>query len=86
MLDVIPGQIVFSKCGRDKGQAMAVLEVKGEYLFLVDGKSRLLAFPKKKKFKHVQITHTIIDMVPPCGRDLQDADIRKQIKSYLGVS
>lgn len=79
----VRGQIVFSKSGRDKGWAMAVLEVEGQYLFLVDGKRRLLAAPKKKKLKHVQLTRKVINMVPPCGRGLQDADIRKQIEIYL---
>jgi len=78
------GTIVFSKCGHDKGLAMVVLEVNNEYLYLADGKTRTLQKPKKKKAKHVQPTNHIVDLVPSCGRDLQDADIRKQIKHFLG--
>ena len=76
------GQIVFSKRGRDKGRAMVVLLAEGEYTFLVDGQRRLLANPKKKKTKHIQITNIIVDLTPPCGRALQDADIRKFLASF----
>jgi len=71
------GQIVFVLKGRDKGKAMIVLSSEGEYAYLADGKLRTLNKPKKKKQKHIQITHTVVDMTPECGRDLQDADIRK---------
>jgi ribosomal protein L14E/L6E/L27E len=76
------GTIVFSKAGRDKGNAMVVLEAEGEFLHLADGKLRTLNNPKKKKLKHVQPTNTQIAMQPECGRALQDADIRKQLKKY----
>jgi len=77
------GMIVFSKNGRDKGLAMVVLDVQDEYLYLADGKTRTLQKPKKKKAKHVQPTNHIVDLVPSCGRDLQDADIRKGIKNFM---
>jgi hypothetical protein len=79
------GTIVFSKKGRDKGRAMVVLESEGEFLQLADGKIRTLAKPKKKKLKHVQPTNTQIQMQPECGRALQDADIRKQLKQFIAV-
>ena len=77
------GTIVFSKMGRDKGRAMVVLENDGVYLTLADGKLRTLEKPKRKKIKHVQPTKTMIEMQPECGRALQDADIRKQLKAFL---
>lgn len=79
------GTIVFSRKGRDKGRAMVVLKCEGEYLTLADGKLRTLEKPKRKKTKHVQITHTQVEMQPPCGRALQDADIRKYLKKYNEV-
>jgi len=81
-----PGQIVFSKQGRDKGLAMIVVDVDGDYVFLVDGRFRLLAKPKRKKIKHVQITNHVISLAPACGRDLQDADIRKYLQAWNNVS
>jgi ribosomal protein L14E/L6E/L27E len=77
------GTIVFSKKGRDKGRAMVVLKTENEYLYLVDGKLRTLDKPKKKKAKHVQPTNTQVEMQPKCGRALQDADIRKQLRQYV---
>jgi ribosomal protein L14E/L6E/L27E len=74
------GTVVFSKAGRDKGRAMVVLEADGEFLMLADGRLRTIERPKKKKVKHVQPTNFQLDMKPECGRELQDADIRKQLK------
>ena len=77
-----PGQIVFSKRGRDKGRAMIVIAADGEYAYLVDGVLRPLEKPKKKKAKHIQPTNNIVDLAPPCGRALQDADIRKYLAGF----
>jgi len=77
-----PGQIVFSKQGRDKGLAMVVIAVDGEYAYLVDGCLRLLAKPKKKKMKHIQVTNQNVNLALECGRALQDADIRKCLQVW----
>ena len=77
-----PGQIVFSKRGRDKGRAMIVIATDGDYAYLADGVLRPLKKPKKKKAKHIQPTNNIVDLVPPCGRALQDADIRKFLAGF----
>ena len=77
-----PGQIVFSKRGRDKGNVMIVIATDGDYAHLVDGKRRPLEKPKKKKAKHIQITNNIVNLVPSCGRALQDADIRKYLAGF----
>ena len=76
------GQIVFSLRGRDKGKVMIVTAIDGEYVYLVDGKLRPLTKPKKKKAKHIQITNSIVDLTPPHGRVLQDADIRKYLAGF----
>ena len=54
------GQVVFSKCGRDKGRAFVILSIEDEYVFLSDGQLRPLNKPKKKKIKHTQPTHTVM--------------------------
>lgn len=56
------GQIVYVKKGRDKGQPLIVIDVAEDYLYLVDGKNRTLARPKKKNIKHVQIVNYIADL------------------------
>ena len=50
------GSVVKSRAGRDKDCFLAVLEVQGVYCMLVDGKSRKLIRPKKKKLIHLQVT------------------------------
>ncbi|MBR2062491.1 MAG: KOW domain-containing RNA-binding protein, partial [Anaerotignum sp.] len=57
------GQVVYSKCGHDKGDVLLVAAVNGEYLTLVDGKRRTLEKPKRKKIKHVQPTSYIEETV-----------------------
>ena len=51
-MEVRKGDIVQSQRGRDKGKALFVSEVEGEYLILIDGKSRRVEHPKRKKCKH----------------------------------
>ena len=77
-----PGQIIISKSGRDKGLAMVVMSVDGEYVYLADGALRPLSKLKKKKAKHIQPTKDVVSLVPPDGRDLQDADIRKALAAF----
>ena len=52
MEDVQKGDLVQSLNGRDKGKILFVAEVDGLYLILVDGKSRRMEHPKRKKLRH----------------------------------
>ncbi len=49
------GQVVLSKCGRDKGRYLIVvgLNESKEFVYLSDGDIRKLEKPKKKKVKHI---------------------------------
>ena len=78
------GQIVFSKCGRDKSKVFIIVAVEGEYVFLTDGQLRPLNKPKKKKAKHIQPTNTVTDLEVSGGfLQLKDADIRKWLKAFI---
>ena len=77
------GQIVTVKNGRDKNSLMVVLMAEERYVFLVDGRIRKLARPKRKNIKHVSPTKAVVNLVTCCGRSLQDADIRKALKGYV---
>jgi len=79
------GQIVFSKCGRDKGKAFIVIRIEEEYVHLVDGKSRTLENPKKKKHKHTQRTKTVVEWIKQklIEDALMDHEIKKVIQKYL---
>ena len=81
LIDFQIGQIVFSKQGRDKGMPFVVLKVEGEYLYLANGKCRLLIKPKKKKIKHVQPTNTVNEAVAK-GERLLDCDLRKAVAEF----
>ncbi len=80
------GQVVFSKCGRDKGMAFIVVNADEDNVYLVDGKLRRLEKPKKKKKIHVQITKyvdTQLNRKLSGGEYLLDSDIRKALKTYF---
>ena len=48
------GQVVMSKAGRDKGRIFLILDIIDPgYVSIVDGISRKLANPKRKKIKHL---------------------------------
>ena len=50
------GQIVYSKAGRDKGNALCVISSNDSKIFVVDGKERPLERPKPKNPKHLIVT------------------------------
>ena len=78
------GNIVFSKCGHDKGKTFIVINQFNDYCYLVDGKYRLLDRPKKKKIKHVQFTNysclSIISLLQ--NNSCSNLDIRNAIKKF----
>ncbi len=79
------GQVVISKCGRDKAYPFIVMLADEEFAYLVDGKKRKLDKPKKKKVKHLQVTNDIIlDIKEKLENEqyLLDADIRKALLPY----
>lgn len=51
---IVPGQLVTSKAGRDKGCVYVVLKVGPEGIDVVDGRLKTVEKPKFKNFKHVQ--------------------------------
>jgi hypothetical protein len=50
-----------AKClnGRDKGRLQIIIGIDEEHAILVDGKSRKLSNPKRKKLKHIQTLQRI---------------------------
>lgn len=60
-MDFIKGRLVRSKAGRDKTRTFSVLAVDGQMLLLVNGSSRPIANPKRKKMRHVAPTSTILE-------------------------
>lgn len=80
------GQIVKSTAGRDTGQFFIIIHMDEQYIYLVDGDSRRLETPKKKKKKHVQITHAVaLSIADRINNDdkLSNADIRRSLKDFI---
>jgi len=74
-----------SLAGHDKDELYVIIEDAGEYVFLADGKCRLLKKPKRKNQKHIQIIHDDeeqkrIKLIQ--DRKLTDETIRKSIQCY----
>lgn len=79
------GQLVRSLAGHDKGQIFVVVEIEEDYIWLADGKSRLLTNPKKKKIRHIQKINTnIYDLSRDVDiHNFKDIDVRNSIEMYL---
>lgn len=59
------GMLAKSKAGHDKGKVYVIYEMDETYVYLVDGRIRMIENPKRKKRKHVQIIcekHDVTDM------------------------
>lgn len=54
------GQIVKAKAGRDKNQFFIIKELEGRFAYIVNGKSRKVDKPKKKKLIHLAPTFTVV--------------------------
>ena len=79
------GNLVRSKAGHDKEEIFIIINKEEEYVYLVDGKSRILDKPKKKKIKHIQVINQIDEELQrklETNLILRDEDIKRAIKSY----
>ncbi len=71
------GMLARSKAGHDKDQIFVIIKTEQEYVYLVDGKTRTVCRPKKKKQKHIQIIKEKQDIT-----GVDDAKLRKIIRNY----
>ena len=77
-MNLVQGQLVRSRAGRDKTRTFAVMAVEGQMLFLADGSLRSLTKPKRKKRKHVAPIATVLT-----GEDLRDDQkLRQAIAAF----
>ena len=78
------GSIVLAKRGRDAGRYFLVAGCEGDYVYLVDGKTRRVASPKKKKIKHVQDLGTVLPGIGEKferGKTVFDSEVYSALKS-----
>ncbi len=85
-MNVVLGQVVLSKAGRDAGKIFVITGLMDDnYVFISDGKSRRLETPKKKKLRHLVITDNVIEAIAQkisSGEKCTNAEIRKAIVEY----
>ena len=85
--DIVVGQLVKSKSGRDMMRLFLVYEVvDDEHVLLVDGKVRKLEKPKLKKIKHLIVYHTIVEDFQKKVEEnlkLTNRQIRKYLEPFL---
>ena len=76
------GAVVMSIAGKDKNEIFIILNVDGNYAYLINGKSRPLENPKKKNIKHLHLIckseNTGLDM-----SSLTNAHTIKYLKDYI---
>lgn len=82
--DLVPGQIVKSKAGHDKGCVFFVVGVlDDEYVLIADGGRRKYDSPKKKKVKHLQpynrINKTIAEKITS-GQRVENIDLQRELE------
>jgi ribosomal protein L14E/L6E/L27E len=49
------GYLAYSLAGHDKGEVFLIINEDRDYVYVVDGRLRLVSKPKKKNKKHIQI-------------------------------
>ncbi len=71
------GMLAKSLAGHDKDKIYLISKIDKDYVFLVDGETRTLQKPKRKKQKHIQII---------CKKSFTDIErdeyIKRVIKEY----
>ncbi len=60
MMELVTGQIVTSRAGRDVTRAYVVVGMQGERVLLADGQKRTLQEPKHKNTRHLMPTRTVL--------------------------
>ena len=83
--EILPGNVVFSKKGRDKGRVFVVLlSLDADFVMIADGDTRKLDRPKKKRLKHLTACPAELPEILAlfAKHQLKDADIRKALKPY----
>ncbi|MBQ6530952.1 MAG: KOW domain-containing RNA-binding protein [Clostridia bacterium] len=70
------GRIVKSKAGKDKEQFYIVTDIKGDRVYVCDGKLRKFSNPKSKNPKHLAVTSAVVKMPE------NDRQLRILLKSF----
>ena len=76
------GGYAISTAGHDTGKCYVIIQIDGEYVYLVDGKIRTIDHPKKKKKFHVKLfavsDQNLTDKV--INKTVKNEEIKRAIK------
>lgn len=79
------GQVIYSKAGRDKRRPFIIMGLENDFVYIADGKLRLVNNPKKKKVKHIQPTNAVNEEIALLIKSkslIKDSDIRTALAEY----
>lgn len=79
------GMLALSKSGHDRNHIYVIIREDEEYVYLADGKLKLIENPKKKNRKHIQIIHKLQDEILQKllnNKKVENEEIKRAIKLY----
>jgi ribosomal protein L14E/L6E/L27E len=80
------GNIAVSMAGHDKGQAYVIVKEEKAYVYVCDGRRKLLEHPKRKSGKHVAVNKTFdtgeVGEKLQKGEVVYDHEIKRIMKLY----
>ena len=75
-----------SMAGHDRNHIYLVTGKDERFVYLADGNVKLLAEPKKKNRKHIQIIHRLPEEVLGClEQEVTDLTVKRAIKAYARI-
>ena len=77
------GMLAISKAGHDKDSWYVVLKIEGNYAYLVNGKTKTMDAPKKKKLMHLQPVNVIPELLQEkmdIGKQWINEDVKRVLK------
>ena len=76
-------QFAKSKAGHDKNQLYFILKEEEEFVYLVNGTTRPLDKPKKKRKKHVKVIHRIpAELCSILEAGITNESVKRSMKLY----
>lgn len=82
-MDQMIGKFARSKAGHDKDRIYVITGEDAEYVYLVDGKLRKTANPKRKRKKHIQLIQradAALSQLQSAQKPVTDEQIKAAIK------
>ena len=79
------GDLVVSLSGRDRGSVYLVIQADEKFAVIVNGKTRKVNKPKRKKLKHLWIRPYVVEFIQNCLQEkklLMDSDVRKALAVF----